>query len=81
MDLPKRTKIIPHDITKEILGATMINLAKTNQAVTLDKFQLELINSFERTQNKVIDELKRSKTNITFNGDMADYIYTKSKIM
>jgi len=81
MDLPAKTKIIPHDITKEILGATMINLAKTNQSVTLDKFQLELINSFERTQNKVIDELKRSKTNITFNGDMADYIYTQSKIM
>jgi len=81
MDLPKRTQIIPHDITKEILNATMINLAKTNQAVTLDKFQLELINSFERTQNKVIDELKRTKTNITFNGDMADYIYTQSKIM
>ena len=74
MDLPKRTEIIPHDITKDLLGATMVRLAQANQAVTLDMYQDELIEEFKRGTDKIANEIRKNRTNISIGSSFRDYV-------
>ena len=74
MDLPKRTEIIPHDITKDLLGATMVRLAQANTAVSLDMYQDELIEAFERGTDKITKAIYKNRTNISIGGNYRDYV-------
>jgi hypothetical protein len=74
MDLPKRTEIIPHDITKDLLGATMVRLAQANTAVSLDMYQDELIEAFERGTDKITKAIYKNRTNISIGGSYRDYV-------
>lgn len=83
MDLPAKTKIIPHEILMQELYNTALVKMATGRSVTTDTMQAALIETFEENTEELRllrKEMKSKKSNVSIYGNFDHYTKIRQSI-